>query len=226
MPVLVQFSADINSTLKFMGIKCDKCDLEFGDHKALGQHSQSKHSENMIVSEKILKRQEKKDELKAEKMSVAKSEKFGKSLKYGGLFVLLILIGYGVSSFSGEPTGQAIAKPNIPSGPIHWHPHLTIKINSENIVIPANVGLETTIHQPVHTHETDNILHYEIESPTEDNMKLGFFFKVWNKKFNSQCIFDNCNTESKKVKMTVNGKENSEFENYYPKDGDEIVVEY
>ncbi|HLD57654.1 MAG TPA: hypothetical protein VJA47_05075 [archaeon] len=45
-----------------MGIKCDKCDGEFGSAQALEQHSQAKHSENKIVSEKVLQRMEKKEE--------------------------------------------------------------------------------------------------------------------------------------------------------------------
>ncbi len=218
-----------------MGIKCDKCDREFMDTKALDQHSQAKHSENVqqAPSSQVLKRIERKEEKKAERAAGLKAESRGKFLKYGSFFAVIILIGYGITVFS-SPSGNSVAvqpNPKIPTGPIHWHPELIIKINGQQQVIPANIGISPTIHQPVHTHEDElvdgaRLIHLENNKPTADNMKLGFFFQVWGKKFNKDCVFEQCNTGDKKVKMTVNGKENLEFENYFMQDKDKIVIEY
>ncbi|MEK6868189.1 MAG: hypothetical protein AABX98_05200, partial [Nanoarchaeota archaeon] len=75
------------------------------------------------------------------------------------------------------------------------------------------------------THETNGTLHLENNYPSENNMRLGYFFDLWNKEFSSECIFDYC-TDKGTLKMTVNGQENNEFENYIMADGDIIVVEY
>ncbi len=214
-----------------MGIKCDKCESEFGNPKALEQHTAAKHSTDKVIPEKVLQRMEKKEEKRAEKAAGTKSARQGKFLKYGIFLAVIIAIGYGVTQFT-SPSGNATSvSSKIPTGPIHWHPMLTIKINGQAQNIPPNIGLGATIHQPVHTHEDElvdgaRLIHLENNNPTADNMKLGFFFQVWNKKFNKGCIFDSCNTEGKKVKMTVNGQENADFENYIMADGDKILIEY
>ena len=111
--------------------------------------------------------------------------------------------------------------------PIHWHVKLTIKINGTVQEIPQNIGVvEGGETNPVHTHDEPGLIHMEIGEPTEENVKLGYFFKVWGKQFDGQCIFESCNTDDKKVKMFVNGEENAEFESYKMKDKDEISIEY
>ncbi len=228
-----------------MPIKCSKCDGEFIDGKALEQHTKAKHAQPdqlSAASPQVLKRMEKKEEKKIEKAQELKSRKQGKFLKYGLFLLIIIGISYWMTSAS-SPSGQTVYKVvdsqgqanptlntqnpgQIPTGPIHWHPHLTIIINEQEQVIPAEIGLQQTPHSPVHTHETDGIIHLENSRPTAENMKLKFFFDVWNKKFNKECIFEFCNSGDKKVKFTVNGKENTDFENYIMADGDKMVIEY
>ena len=159
--------------------------------------------------------------------------------KYFGILVLLaIVVGVGYSMYS-SPTGQVVSS-NQPAldyalswynsnNGLHWHPTLTIKINGQIQVIPENIGITPTRHYPVHTHDATGTLHWEIfapEKPTEQNMKLEYFFQIWGKTFNSQCIFEYCSDGAKKVRMTVNGVENTEFGDYFVKDGDQIVIEY
>ncbi len=121
----------------------------------------------------------------------------------------------------GSLTSNSI---KVSDTPIHWHPHLRIIINGEEQIIPANIGLGA-VESPIHTHETDGILHMENEHPSADTVVLGYFFKVWGKAFNKECIFEYC-TDKGSLKMTVNGKENNEFEKYFMQDKDEIVIEY
>lgn len=146
------------------------------------------------------------------------------ALLLGGIFV--------IASNGGTPSDSV----DIPKGPIHWHPRLTIYINGERQYIPANIGItigKSIDHQvsgmrmsPIHTHTDDGVLHYEQNSPTERTIKLGYFFYVWEKRFSSECIFEYCNGDGKTVKMFVNGEPNFEFENYIPKDGDDIVIRH
>ena len=116
-----------------------------------------------------------------------------------------------------------ITRPPIPEGEIlsrsglHWHPELAIFVNGENQEIPANIGIGIT-HNPLHPHDTSGVIHLEFQGAVRrDDVKLGKFFEVWGKdlmEFGSS------------VKMTVNGEESYEFQNYIMGDGDKIELYY
>ena|SRR3989344_9252385 len=112
---------------------------------------------------------------------------------------------------------------------LHWHPKLSIFIKGQKQELEEDIGLEA-IHEPIHTHKEDyknGVVHMEMNGVvTKDETKLGNFFKIWGREFNSTQIFDEKNSEEGKVKMTVNGKENKSFENYLMKDGDLIEIRY
>jgi len=100
---------------------------------------------------------------------------------------------------------------------LHWHPLLEIYVKGEKIEIPQNIGL-AGVHSPIHTHDDLPIIHMEFSGKvTEEDTKLGNFFKVWGKEFLSF---------GERVTMTVNGQENTEFENYQMRDGDKIEIRY
>ena len=161
----------------------------------------------------------------------------------GVIFLIVILLGSFpfIFSFFGKSNNNdsnTNINPSATCSPIHWHPKLKIIINGEEQAIPPNIG--TTIGRVIdtdlsgmamsatHTHDEEGTIHMENSCPNKkpESYTLGYFFKVWNKQFNSTCIFDYCNDAIKKVKMTVNGIENTEFENYKMKDGDQIVISY
>ena len=109
---------------------------------------------------------------------------------------------------------------------IHWHPELSIYIKGAKQEIPANIGIGVT-HQPLHTHDNTGVIHLEIQGlVTRDDIKIGRFFKIWGKLFNSNCILDSCNGPNGKVKMLVNGRENNDFDNYPMQDKDKIEIRY
>ncbi len=109
---------------------------------------------------------------------------------------------------------------------IHYHPKLDIYLKGQLQTIPVGVGIGA-VHLPIHTHAADNIIHLEFSGlVTLDNTRLGEFFKIWGKQFNSNCIFDNCNGPSGTVKMLVNGLPNNDFEKYPMKDNDKIEIRY
>ena len=148
----------------------------------------------------------------------------------GGIIFLTIAILIGgvfflsKSSNSSIPSDQVVA-----SNGLHWHPKLTIYIKGQKQEIPANIGIGAT-HQKIHTHDEDakdGVVHMEMQGVvTKDDTKLGNFFRIWGKEFSSTQIFDKKNGSDGNVKMTVNGKENTEFTNYQMKDGDQIEIKY
>src|SRR3989344_3271064 len=127
--------------------------------------------------------------------------------------VIILLIGAGWWSKSLQQNDPNIISRNG----IHWHPLLEVYVKGEKIEIPQNIGL-VGVHSPIHTHDDLPIIHMEFSGKvTEEDTKLRNFFKVWGKEFLSF---------GERVTMTVNGQENTEFENYQMHDGDKIEIRY
>lgn len=146
----------------------------------------------------------------------------------GTIVTILMVAGAILLLSKGEtvnvPKDQIVAQQGL-----HWHPRLTVLIKGEKQEIPADFGIGA-VHLPIHTHAADSkegVLHMEMSGlVTKDETKLGKWFQLWGKQFNSNCIFDKCNGPDGTVKMTVNGQENMEFENYLMKDNDKIEIKY
>ena len=113
---------------------------------------------------------------------------------------------------------------------IHWHPHLAIYVKGVPQETPANIGVgpqyasasgyDTRMQMTaVHTHDASGTIHFEFESGPvhRGDLTLGQFFKIWGKDMHSF---------GSNMRMTVNGKENTEYENYSMRDGDKIELRY
>ncbi len=192
---------------------CKECERDFKSEDALRMHNSSKHSPN----------------LEAEKVAKISPSKIKNWLI---LAVILGLIFYGIFWAVGNMNGNTVVNEeelnfDAPTSEIHWHPVLTIKINDEIIEIPSDIGITSSVHFPTHTHEDSNVgvLHMENDRPTRKTVTLGYFFEVWRKTFNKDCIFDYC-TDEGELKMYVNEVKNFEFEKYFMQDNDEILIEY
>ncbi|MBU6431056.1 YncE family protein [Patescibacteria group bacterium] len=122
---------------------------------------------------------------------------------------------------------------------IHWHPELKVIIKGEAITIPANIGIgkqyaDYPFYDPMmsmtdmHTHDASGTLHWEVmQGPVKkEEVRLSAFFATWGKKFDENCIFEFCNGKEGRVKMFVNGKENTEFQNYQVNNKDKIEIRY
>ena len=114
-------------------------------------------------------------------------------------------------------------RPPIPESDIvsrdafHWHPELAIYVKGVKQEIPENIGLGA-VHQPIHTHDDSGqgIVHMEFQGLVQkQNATLGQFFKNWGKDMRSF---------GANMKMTVNGEENTEYENYIMRDKDKIEL--
>lgn len=129
-----------------------------------------------------------------------------------------------INSDTSIPESEIVARNGM-----HWHPKLSIYIKGKKQPFTNGIGLNGGVHNPIHTHDDadKDIVHMEFQGlVTKNDTKLANFFKIWGKDFSSTQIFDKKNGEEGSVKMTVNGKENTEFENYMMKDGDNIEIRY
>lgn len=159
----------------------------------------------------------------------------------GGIAVLFLTGGVWWSNdLQNKKTGAQMQSGDyISQEGIHWHPEVSFVIKGEKQSIPANVGIGMQYagypqYDPmmmmtnIHTHDASGQLHWEVmEGPVKkEDVRLGQFFSIWGKKFTKECIFDNCNGTGGTVRFVVNGKENTEFENYLVKDSDKIEILY
>lgn len=100
---------------------------------------------------------------------------------------------------------------------MHWHPRLEIFVKGEQVEIPQNIGIGA-VHQPMHTHDDLPVIHLEFGGVVRrDNVRLGRFFDIWGKDMRSF---------GSNIRMTVNGEQNTEYENYVMRDGDKIELRY
>jgi hypothetical protein len=121
---------------------------------------------------------------------------------------------------------------------MHVHPELSITINGEKQVIPANIGIEgvngevdhtqaqtqsSCLHF-LHTHDATGKLH--VESPIPMDYKLSDFFAVWGKEFSKDQILDSKIDATHRIRMVVNGQESTEYGDLLLKDLEKIEIVY
>lgn len=149
------------------------------------------------------------------------------AVRVGVALVALGVIGFIVWTIMKAPT---LSNEGLVSkSEVHWHARLDIRVRGEDVVIPANIGIplgNPTAHpENMHTHAEDRIVHIEKLPPVyEADLKLGNFFEVWGKEFNARCVVDTCIQDSEEVTLKVNGKENTQFEHYLLRDGDQVEI--
>lgn len=140
-----------------------------------------------------------------------------------GTILVSSMVGF-IRYMANRPTGdggEVISRTGL-----HWHPELNIYLSGQRQDIPANIGIGTA-HNPIHTHDPDNVIHLEMSGLVlTDDIRLNKFFEVWSKTFTPTCIFEQCNGSAGTLKMFVNGQPNAEFGQYQMKDKDKIELRY
>lgn len=143
-----------------------------------------------------------------------------RTIKRAAEIALVVIV---VSGSIGSLIWYRATRPPSPEGEVlsrnglHWHTELAIFVNGEKMEIPADIGIGA-VHSPIHTHDSSGVIHMEFQGVVrKGDLRLGRFFEVWNKDFMGF---------GSSVKMTVNGKENAELQNYDMRDGDRIELHY
>ena len=106
----------------------------------------------------------------------------------------------------------------------HIHPELAIVINGVRQTIPAEIGIQPTCMNAIHTHDDTGVIH--IESPAKKDFAIGDFFAVWGKTFNKSQILDKIADDTSVITITVNGKAVDTYERTIMNDKDQIVITY
>jgi hypothetical protein len=63
----------------------------------------------------------------------------------------------------------------------HWHTQLIVHSGDVPVTIPVNIGIVGTCLEPVHTHNTDGVIH--VETTVNRLYSIGDFYRVWGKPF-------------------------------------------
>ena len=190
-----------------MEYKCETCGKSFKTEEALEMHTKAKHSHE------------------EEKKPINKK-------KIRGWIIFIIVLGFIIAGFYALSTtatscDDPVTEINIGGHSnlaLHIHPQLTITINGVQQTIPANLGVEQGIMRPMHTHDGSGGLH--VEGPCKRDFTLGEFFQVWGQTFSSQCIFDNCVDDNNSLKVLVNGRESTEFQDLVMRDLQRVEIIY
>lgn len=151
------------------------------------------------------------------------------------LAILVIFVGIIVYVASNKPvtsyekmTSRQMATLCLPmEGQVmHIHPHLTMMADKQTITLPADIGVNKLkdCMTSLHTHDATGIIH--VESPVQKDFILGDFFSVWGMTFNKDQILDHKTDADHGLKMFVDGKETTDFENVVLKDHQDILIDY
>ena len=110
----------------------------------------------------------------------------------------------------------------------HYHVNVEIIIDGDDYLIANNIGIEDSNcpdgMRGIHTHDDTGKLH--IETPSDMDATLGSFFNIWGKNFDEDEILGNHENSDYEIVMYVNGKSNSEYEQYSLQNNDNIEIRY
>src|SRR3990167_6451371 len=140
-----------------------------------------------------------------------------------GISILLIIVALLVGSTWWTQSLHESDPDVLARNGLHWHPQLVIYAKGERLEIPQNIGIGTQYTgmptfdigmrmTAMHTHEDLPIIHLEFTGIVrKQDVTLGNFFRIWGRDMRSF---------GTNMQMTVNGEQNTEYENYVMHDGD------
>lgn len=143
--------------------------------------------------------------------------------------VLLIALVFGGMRWSESL--QSIDPDIIARNGIHWHPELSIVVQGEKQIIPADIGIGRRYSAlptfdsrmgmtAIHTHDdaSQGIIHLEFNGVVRrQDITLGQFLEIWGRDIDSF---------GADVTMTVNGEPNADLGNYVMQDKDKMELRY
>ena len=121
---------------------------------------------------------------------------------------------------------EAAGFPPVGDESYHVHALLSVFVDGEPVIVPANIGIDTTTgyHSPLHTHTPDGVIHFEADEPAA--FTLGQFFTMWGVDFSAQRLGALTPQGDNSVQVYVNGSLVEDPETYAINEGDNVVVAY
>ncbi len=136
-----------------------------------------------------------------ERMRAARNRRFALigSIVVAALVILSVIVVSVINNHkaTSAPAAAAVADTSDSIAPVvdniaceaneqvsyHIHAHVSIYINGQQQLIPANVGInqQQGCYYWLHTHDTTGVIH--IEAPQPITYKLGNFFHIWSQQF-------------------------------------------
>lgn len=125
----------------------------------------------------------------------------------------------------------------------HWHPLLSITINGQAVMVPANIGIDPSLWQdhsldaygmqampemgmgamaPLHTHDASGKIH--LESLEVRDYTLGDIFRIWGESFDGQQVLGHTAQPGHRVWMVVDGTERAPSYTLVLRDGMNIEI--
>ena len=92
------------------------------------------------------------------------------------------------------------------AGALHHHIELSIYVDGQQVVVPANIGLSQTAASPLHTHDDTGVVHIE-SADVNFQPVLGQFMDVWGVYMTDTCLGAECNDGDRQLRLFVNGDE-------------------
>ena len=121
---------------------------------------------------------------------------------------------------------EAAGFPPVGDESYHVHALLSVFVEGEPVVVPANIGIDTTTgyHSPLHTHTPDGVIHFEADEPSA--FTLGQFFTMWGVDFSAQRLGAFTPQGDNAIQVYVNGSPVDDPTTYEINEGDNVVVAY
>ncbi len=159
---------------------------------------------------------------------------------WGGVLLALVLA-YSTLTFFAEGAEKGIVVCESAEKcliTMHIHSTMDISVCGEK----KSIGLEEGELAATHTHKEGNYVHFHERLPYDPKtetilnmtaLRVGNIFESEGIRFTQECLYDYCNGQScpgkaqpGTVRMTVNGNESSQFQDYVWKDGDHITMRF
>ncbi len=129
---------------------------------------------------------------------------------------VVIVIAYRSSTGSAGNTGATVSGiqcdtgEHVAASDHHYHAHLVILYDGNDVQVPAQVGIPANAVQScfywLHTHDTTGVIHVEAPAPQDHGFTLGQFFDVWGQKLSANQVATFKTDPSHQLKMWVDGK--------------------
>lgn len=142
----------------------------------------------------------------------------------GYVAALILIISYffhlRLATTATHPTVLATCTTHI-EGHVHYHAQLHIQVDKTPVAIPADIGITNCMH-PVHTHDDSGLIHIDYKNPYP--FTLDDFFTLWGVVFTKDQVAKYRTADGYRINLSVNGRENHDFEKYVLQDNDTIDI--